>query len=134
IISLCIKSILMRTNVLVEIVVFDSSSDYVDDPFLEDLNACGIITLIKEHTLISHAEALNRMLPLVTTPYILVLDSDSEIMNQNWLKQILSTAKKNDASIVHLPLRFVKPEKIAGGIYTQAHNKKCQSAAAYLEQ
>ena len=86
-IELCIESILKRTKYPeFEIIVYDSSGDTdTTRKYLDRQEENGKIKLITVPTWAEHGEAVNNLISCCQTPLACLLDSDVEIIEDDWL-------------------------------------------------
>ena len=89
--ELCIESILKRTRgIPYKIIVFDSTGPSPELDYLQEQERRENIRLLTAPTPKTHGHAIEQLLGVCNTTYGFILDSDIEIINGNWLKNILT--------------------------------------------
>lgn len=111
--ELCIESLLQRTEYSdYKIVVMDSSLEpSKDKQYLRsqrDRNNIELLESKREH--LSHGQALTKLIKHCSTDYACLLDSDCEILTEDWLSVLAELLKeKNDLGVARLRKSGMSP-------------------------
>lgn len=92
-VQLTLSSLRRHTPEPVRILVGDTGSR---DGTLEYLRGCRDVELYEFPVGTQQGAALDRLVPLVRTRYLLTLDSDVEILVSNWLSALVHEAERRD--------------------------------------
>lgn len=110
VIELCIESILKRTRYIpYEILVFDSSGiGSREREYLLKQKEAGRIKLITEEKRHQHGAGLRILIKNCSTKWICLLDSDVEVLSDDWLKILFAQIKTNN----DLGVAKIEPAKV----------------------
>lgn len=99
--ELCIESILERTDYnAYQIIVCDSSSpDSAERKYLRDQKNKGNIQLLESDVRLQHGQALWRLLSYCKTDLACILDSDSEILKNDWLDEFTAQIQNHEKDL-----------------------------------
>lgn len=100
--ELCIESVLKRTKYNgYKIIVLDLSPESCSDKqYLRTQRDKGNIELLENDTILSHGQALTRLIKHCKMEYACLLDSDCEILAGDWLAVLVKLLKgKNDLAV-----------------------------------
>ena len=114
--KLCVRSLRLYTDMSkIQLIAVDNDSQ---DASVEYLRTVEFVKLIERKTTGEnapemHAKALDLALEQVTTPYVMVIHTDTIVVRNDWLDFLLKkiSADKNIAAVGSWKLEFVPPLK-----------------------
>jgi len=96
-------------NLVNKIIIVDNSqsaefSNYIDDIILENKNV--IITQIRHFERVSMADSWNSALEIITTPWVLYLHDDDELLNIDLYSDLIEMELKKNSNLGFLTFNF----------------------------
>lgn len=119
-IELCIESILRRTKYdNYKIIVLDSSpEDAKDKQYLKSQRDENNIELLESEKHLFHGEALTKLIKYCDTEHVCIIDSDCEILTENWLSTLAELLKEeNDLGVANLRKAILRENLLIPPIY-----------------
>jgi len=93
----CIESVFRSTDYAFHLIIVDNASDRLTRDYLNKL-ACDkkdSITLIRNDKNLGFVKAVNRGMRQSSTPYVCLLNNDTEV-TKGWLKEMIKVAEKEE--------------------------------------
>lgn len=85
----CIKSLFQYTKEPFVLLLGDNGTGDDGRSYFESWRCLPNVHVIRSDTLIQHGEMLDILLKEVQTPYFVLMDSDTEILSENWLEGMI---------------------------------------------
>ena len=99
-IKLCLRSLRRFTAQPCIVRVLDNGSQDASLDYLRSVRWIELVTTgVENHFWKAHYEALNAAVPLVTTPYFLLMHSDTYVHRPDWLEHLLALARSGYAAV-----------------------------------
>ena len=128
----CISSLLSKTDYLdFELVIMDNQSQEADAlTYLNELAEHVNILVVKHDKAFNYSEINNRAAELATGEVIVLLNNDTEVINDSWLKELVGLAMQADVGCVGAKLLYPDESIQHAGIVMglggyAAHSHRC---------
>jgi len=128
----CVASVLSKTDYAdFELVIMDNQSKDSDAlSYLNELNGYENISVIKHDKDFNYSEINNRAAELATGEVIVLLNNDTEVINDTWLKELVGLAMQSDVGCVGAKLLYPDKSIQHAGIVMglggyAAHSHRC---------
>jgi glycosyltransferase involved in cell wall biosynthesis len=128
----CISSVLSKTDYLdFELVIMDNQSQQTDAlTYLSELAEHDSILVVKHDKAFNYSEINNRAAELATGEVIVLLNNDTEVINDFWLKELVGLAMQPDVGCVGAKLLYPDKSIQHAGIVMglggyAAHSHRC---------